>query len=196
MEFKGKTTKELLNLDIKDFNALSRSDLSKLVSRLGSTANKRIKALEKSKTQTPATYQLSRSGGTIATKGKNINQLRAEYVRARNFLMAETSTKRGFEDFKEHTIKGLEIEGITGFTDNQFTKLWKAYEIVKEISPEANNKKFKYEILEEIAKEVVKGGRVSAKTIANKVNDKLTEIYEKNRESRNSVDVSSFFEFE
>ena len=194
MEFKGKTTKELLNIDIKDFNALSRTDLSKLVSRVGSTANKRLQSLEHSKIQTPASRQIKRSGGKITTKGKNLNQLRAEYIRARNFLTAETSTIKGYKEYKQDILHNLNIEGRDDLTNNQFTKLWKAYEILKEISPEVSSKKFKYEVIQEIADEIINGGRISAKTIATRVQERLTNVYE--REYRNSADVSQFFEFE
>ena len=40
------TTKEIISMDIKEFNKLDAGDLSKLVSRIASTANKSIKRVE------------------------------------------------------------------------------------------------------------------------------------------------------
>ena len=192
LNFKGKTTKELLNIDIKDFNALSRSDLSKLVSRIGDTANKRLKRLEK--IETPAKRQMERGGGKISSKEKSLNELRAEFMRAKNFLLAETSTIKGYNEYKQDVIRQLKIEGVDDLTDKQFEKLWKTYEILKETSPEVSSKKFKYVVIPEIAGEIISAGRVSAKAIAERIQKRLTYVYE--RKFQNSTDVSQFFEFE
>ena len=197
MDFKGKTTKELLNIDIKDFNALSRSDLSKLVLRLGSTANKRLNSFMKIDVETPATYQMNESGGLVTTKGKSLNQLRAEYVRTKNFLMAETSTRKGFNYFKKTTMDRLEMADINNISDKQFNKMWKAFEIIKKESPATYDKLYKYEIIEDIAKNVMKDGRVSAKNIAKKVTKRLTQIYEDAKQRQyDDAGVSQFYDFD
>lgn len=193
-EVKGKTTKQLLNIDISDFNRLSQTDLKRIVSRVGNTVNKRISSLEKSNLNTPALSSVLRSGGKISVKDKNINQLRAEFVRAKNFIESETSTKRGYDEFKRDTIRQLNVEGVDEMSDNQFNKLWKVYERLKEMSPEVANKKFKYEIIDRIADEIVNGGRQSAKTITEKIKKELTDIYERQQSDNN--DISEFFEFE
>ena len=120
MEFNGKTTKELLNLDIKDFNALSRSDLSKLVSRLGSTANKRIKRL---------TQYLKRRGGRWVEKvnspgldtrainqlgnkkfgvgNKSRNEMYEEFARVRKFMKDKGSTVTGAVEIRKNHERAL-----------------------------------------------------------------------------------------
>ena len=187
-------TKDLMYIDISTFNKMSRSELSKVVSTLGATANKRLKSFESKKQTSPAISALKKSGGKITSKGKSINELRAEYVRVRNFLASDTSTLRGYKAFRADTIKSLNIEGIGDISEKQFTKLWQAYEKLKDTSPEVSNKKFKYSVLTDIAEEVMKDGRISASTIANRIQNRLSEIYEESAE--NDRGVSEFFEFE
>lgn len=188
------TSKELLNIDIADFNKMSRKELSKAVSTLGATANKRLKSFETKGIKSPATSALSKSGGKISAKGKNINQLRAEYVRAKNFLTAETSTIKGYKQNQRDVIEQLGLEGVDELTEKQFNKLWQAYEILKERSPEISNKRFKYSVLQDIADEIISDGRISARTIADRLDTQLSNIYEESRTDENGV--SGFFEYE
>ena len=194
MTTKGKSTRDLLNIDIADFNKMTRSELSSVVSRLGSTTNKRLRYFQSANKTSPAVSGLQRSGGKITAKGKTINELRAEYVRAKNFLQAETSTIKGYKAFRDDTIKSLNIEGVEDLSEKQFTKLWQAYEKLKDMSPEVNDKKFKYTVIREIADEMLSDGRISSSRIAERVQTRLSNIYEENAE--NDRGVSEFFEFE
>ena len=187
------TTKQALSLGVEDFNKMSRRDLARVVSTLGATANKRYKAFGGA--ATPATRMFEQSGGKITTKGKSLNELRAEYVRARNFLEAETSTKRGFAAYREDIIEKLNLEGVDDLTPDQFSKLWKVYDLLKEKSPEVANKRFKYTVLEVIADQIVSNGRLSAKTIARRMSAELSDIYE-SEAAEDDTGVSGFFEFE
>lgn len=103
---------DLLNLDIVDFNSLTEKEMRKVVSRLRDAGNKKIKRLEKSGFDTPALRQVNRSGGLFSTKGKSLNQLRAEHSRIRSFMQSKTSTKTGFEKVRKETMKELEQSGV------------------------------------------------------------------------------------
>ena len=122
---------ELINLDIGDISKLNRAELAKVVSQLGSAANKRVKRFEQKGIETPATKGLQRSGGNISVKGKNINQLRSEYVRAKTFLSAKTSTSKGFKTVKKQFEK--RIGGA--LTPEETKKFWSAYNKLSEIEP-------------------------------------------------------------
>ena len=125
------TIDELLNLDIGDVSKLNRQELAKVVSKLGSASNKRVKRFNEKGVETPATRGLQRSGGNISVKGKTANQLRAEYVRAKTFLTAKTSTSKGFKKIK----KDFETR-IGGALSPEETKtFWSAYNKLYELEP-------------------------------------------------------------
>lgn len=89
-------TSEILDISIEDFLKLDKKTLSKYVSQLASTANKRLKRLESVQgcVLSPAYSAIKRSkGGThFSVKGKNLNELRGEFTRVSQFLRNKTST--------------------------------------------------------------------------------------------------------
>ena len=97
----GKSIKDLIDLDIDTINRMSRSDLSKVVSRLVSASNKRIRRAKASGVDelSPA-YAKERK--MFSVKGKNVGQLKNEYKKLKNFLTLETSSQR-----KTTTSKGF-----------------------------------------------------------------------------------------
>ena len=89
------TIEEILKLEPEDVMRLKRNELATVVRTANAVANKRLKRLEKNEMDTPAALAIRRSGGNFSTKGKSLNQLRAEYMRVTGFLNAKTSTVRG-----------------------------------------------------------------------------------------------------
>lgn len=188
----GMTVNDILNMDEKAFNKLNLSDMRKVVGRLVSAGNKRIRSFEKSGASSPAYRQVIRSGGAFSTQGKNLNQLRAEYMRAKSFLTAKSGSKREWEKIKHKEINTLKKMGID-IDEQSFDKFWKSYEKLKETSPEISEKKFKYEILKEIGRRTRKGQRSGR--IVDAIQKNLTQIYERVQETEEIASgVSSFFE--
>ena len=122
---------QLLNLDVGDIQKLDRKQLAKVVSQLGSAANKRVKRFNEKGIETPAVKGLSRSGGNISVSGKNVNQLRAEYVRAKTFLTAKTSTRKGYIS----VIKNFEKRIGGALSPEETKKFWSAYNKLSELEP-------------------------------------------------------------
>lgn len=102
-------TSEILDISIEDFLKLDKKTLSKYVSQLASTANKRLKRLESVQggVLSPAYSAIKRSkgGAHFSVKGKNLNELRGEFTRVSQFLRNKTSTVKGwkttFSEFRE-----------------------------------------------------------------------------------------------
>lgn len=102
-------TSEILDISIEDFLKLDKRTLSKYVSQLASTANKRLKRLESVQggVLSPAYLAIKRSkgGAHFSVKGKNLNELRGEFTRVSQFLRNKTSTVKGwkttFSEFRE-----------------------------------------------------------------------------------------------
>ena len=191
----GMSVQDILNMDSVTFNKLSTSDMRKVVGRLVSAGNKRLRSFERVGESSPATRHVAKSGGSFSTKGKDLNALRSEYTRAKNFLQSKTGTRKGWKQVKKETISGLKNHGVQ-MTEKQFDKVWKAYEDLKELSPEVANRGLKYSVLKEVA-DMVTDESKTADEIAVTLNENLSQIYEKQARLEHGFDgVSGFFEIE
>ena len=191
----GVSVQDILNMDIETFNKLNKTDLQKVVGRLVSAGNKRLRAFERKGESSPATRHVAKSGGKFSTKGKDLNALRAEYIRAKNFMQSKTGTLRGWKQVKKETIKGLKKQGVN-MNESQFDDVWKAYEELKELSPEVANRGLKYSVLKDVA-DMVTDTDKSADEIVVAMHENLSHIYEEREELSNDIDgVSGFFEIE
>lgn len=191
----GMTVQDILNMDNKTFNSLNTSDMRKVVGRLVSAGNKRLRSFERAGESSPATRHVAKSGGAFSTKGKDLNALRAEYTRAKNFLQAKTGTRKGWKQVKKETIAGLKKQGVE-MNEQQFNDVWKAYEDLKELSPEVANRGLKYSVLKDVA-DMVTDTNKSADEIATALHENLSSIYEEQAGLEHGVDgVSGFFEIE
>lgn len=190
----GMSVQDILNMDIDTFNKLNTSDLRKVVGRLVSAGNKRLRSFERAGESSPATRHVEKSGGAFSTKGKDLNALRAEYTRAKNFMQAKTGTRKGWKQVKKETIQGLKKQGVE-MDESQFDEVWQAYEDLKELSPEVANRGLKYSVLKDVA-DMVTDTDKSADEIATSIHENLSQIYEE-QAGLNDVDgVSGFFEIE
>ena len=191
----GLTIQDILNMDIDTFNKLNTSDMRKVVGRLVSAGNKRLRSFERAGESSPATRHVENSGGVFSTRGKDLNALRAEYTRAKNFLQSKTGNRRGWKEVKNETRQGVKKHGVE-MTDSQFNDVWKAYEKLKELSPEVANRGLKYAVLKDVA-DMVTDTNKSADEIAAALHENLSRIYEEQAGLNNGVDgVSGFFEIE
>lgn len=191
----GMSVQDILNMDIDTFNKLNTSDLRKVVGRLVSAGNKRLRSFERAGERSPATRHVAKSGGSFSTKGKDLNELRSEYTRAKNFLQSKTGTRKGWKQVKKETITSLKKYGVE-MTESQFDDVWTAYEDLKELSPEVANRGLKYSVLKDVA-DMVTDTDKSADEIAMALNENLSRIYEEQAGLNDGVDgVSGFFEIE
>lgn len=86
------------------------------VSRMASMANKRLNRLENNNLTMLPAYQAWEQNGSIrfSVKGKDYNQLQAEYWRLKNFLDDRTSTVREANDFLKEMAEntGIQYHGL------------------------------------------------------------------------------------
>ena len=191
----GMTVQDILNMDNATFNKLTESEMRKVVGRLVSAGNKRLRSFERARESSPATRHVEKSGGAFSTKGKDLNALRAEYTRAKNFMQAKTGTRKGWTKTRRETIEGLRKQGVE-MSEKQFEKVWNAYEDLKELSPEVANRGLKYSVLKDVANMVTDENK-SADEIAMALHENLSQIYEEQARLEYDVDgVSGFFEIE
>lgn len=185
----GLSVKQILSMDVSDFNKLSKKDLQKITGRLVSAGNKRIRRARAAGVSSPAFAYVENNGGMFSTKGKTLNQLRAEFVRAKNFLDAETSTIKGANKFIDESIEALAHEGVNINRDD-FAEIMKLYESLKRSDPKVSERGMKYAVLTELSSYVE--SKLDSEEILNKMQESLSNIYEKEQDQLNAG-VSGFF---
>lgn len=146
----GLSIKDIVNMDLSTFNSLTFSDMQKVVGRLVSAVNKRLRRFEKAGINTPATRALEKTGGALSTRGKDIQQLRNEYARARNFLNMETSTQAGFRSVQKRTVETLQARGVD-ITRSELDELFEVWNDLTELDPTIEQSKDKYSLMQDIA---------------------------------------------
>ena len=190
----GLSIDDILNMDIVDFNRLSEKDLKLVVGRMVSAVNKRLRRFEKKGISTPATRALMKSGGVLSVKGKNANQLRKEYARARNFLNMETSTQKGYKKVQEKITDTLKQRGVDIETD-ELDELFEVWNDLIEIDPSVSLSKDKYTLMQDIAN---MPDNIDISQKLEKAKERYTEIYEQQQEEFGKevtlYGVSGFFE--
>lgn len=193
VNIKGSSIETLKNLSSRTLNSLTRSELSRVVSRLASAGNKRVKRLMKANDVTsPALFGLSRTGNfKFSVKGKNTQQLLKEFLRVKQFLEQETSTVKGARKVQEQVIRTLKREHNISITNEQYSQFFRMYEKLKEINPAVGDKLMKYNVLDEIAQRMDYSSDLND-VFASMLED-LEKIYEESVNKYNDYDISQFF---
>lgn len=187
----GMSVKEIASMDINDFNKLSAKELRLIVGRLVSAVNKRLRRFTKAGISTPATNYMESSGGMMTVKGKNVNQLRAEYARGRSFLNMETSTQAGFKAVQFRIQKTLKDRGISipVYKMNDMFAVWNR---LKELDPSLTVYSQKYKLWQDIAN---MPADLDIDEKIEKAQERVTELYEANIQREQEINgVSGFFE--
>lgn len=195
----GKSVNDLLHLSATQIKGYDRQNLARIVTKLNSAANKRVVRLEKAGYNTPAMRAAKvDKGRRFSVAGKNLKQLRAEYIRVSNFLKANTSTKKGYKGFlkkiqKAFSDKGVKIDGKGG-TDTQdfIQKETKIFDWLKERNPIIEESGYKYGAMKMIS-EYVSRGNLSETAIKRRMAKWVKETYEE-EQKRKYIDTSNFFD--
>ena len=209
---KGKTVKQILDMPYYDLKKLTDSELKVLVGRLVSAGNKRVRRYQAKKGELPnagsrrkttqtesgqTTTQQDYEKRKFSTVGKDRTELFEEFKRAKNFMKAQTSSLTGEKSVKRESQKMIkENFGIT-VSDTDYDIYWKAFDRLKELHPEVDERNYKYTILAHMDKmlEQRKGKPYkSYKTFARAIEKKLQQIYEENESVKNANGTSGFFE--
>lgn len=190
MATKKSSWESIARIDSEALNRMTRAELARATRTLGAVANKRINRLEKTGIESPAFESIKQSGGKITTKGKNINQLRAEFARAREFLSMSTSTVSGarehfsrLEDFLT-TKQGKKRKQKT--INKQISKWSQLLSKLKQKDPKFAQDN--YNVVEETVSDLIKEHpRMSVDKLLQKAEERLTKIYEENEQLRSKT---------
>ena len=171
----GLSIDDILSMSTNEVSKLNLSDLRKVVGRLVSAGNKRLRRLESKGVSTPATEFIKRSGGPLTTKGKNVNELRAEFRRAKTFLRAKSGSLKRITKRTKNVTKALQKAGVKSITHENSDRLFKLYDRIKELDPGVQSKSLKYKVMDEIG-EMLDGAQDT--DVVNMIMDTLTDLYE------------------
>lgn len=127
------TVEDILNLSPQQIARLNEKEIRAATTILGSAANKRLKRALTKDTLSPAIRGMQRSGGKISVSGKmNINQVRAEFYRAKSFMEAKTSTAKGFQKSTAEFASRIGVKNISKEESNAF---WDIYSRIQSQNP-------------------------------------------------------------
>lgn len=194
----GKSIKELAHLSASEIKKYDRDNMARIVTRLNSAANKRLKRLKQEGLNTPAMRAAKvDEGQKFSVSGKNLKQLRAEYIRVSNFLKSSTSTKKGYKTFLHNMKKslsdnGVEIQGGDIDIQNFIDKETKIIDWLKERNPMVYEKDYRYEVITKI-NDYINQGNLSERAIKKRLNKWLKQTY-KQQQKNSSIDTSNFFD--
>lgn len=199
----GMSVKDIINIgeNIVNYN---RNDLARIVGRLVSTANKRIRKLASTKIGQLSPAYRSRMGinrykrtgrtyGFFSTVGKNRSQLLQEFKEAKGFLELKTSTVRGWDTIRQDIEQEL---GVDLSTQRKQNKFWKVYrqltdgQNIPHVKDDTGSKFNSEQIQRLVAKSFKQKGGFNQKVenLVDELKPRINEIYEKATEQRQQID--------
>lgn len=195
----GVSVNQLLNIGATELKGYDRDNLSRIVTKLNSAANKRLTRLEKEGYNTPAMRKNHvDKGERFSVKDKNLKQLRAEYIHVSSFLKDSTSTVKGYKSFLQNlknkfNDNGIKIGGGTAKEVQDFIdQETKIYDWLKERNPLIEESGYKYEAMLRIS-EMVEQKNLSERAIKKRMNQWVKKVY-KEEQRKNSIDTSDFID--
>lgn len=145
--FKGRSIKDIMQMDIDEFSHLSKTELRQAVSRLADAANKRLKRLSKSDVVSPAYMDALENGSKFSTRGKSEIELQIEFRRVSNFLQDKTSTIKGSREYMEETRQKLKDAFGIEINKSDFKELVQDFSRVIDESPDFQSRALRYKNL-------------------------------------------------
>lgn len=199
IDLTGVSIDQLVHLSASEIKGYDRDNLARIVTKLDSAANKRITRLEKAGYNTPAMRAAKvDKGQRFSVEGKNLKQLRAQYIRVSLFLKSSTSTKRGYKKFLKNMKDAFDKSGVkigdgsTKEVQDFIDKETKIYDWLKEKKPAIEESGYKYEAMKMIS-EYVDQGNLSELAIKRRMKKWVKEVYKEDQKKRN-IDTSNFFD--
>ena len=187
----------LLDLDPEVWTDLSAKELKSVVSRLASTANKRVKRADASGSASWAVKAAQR-GGKFSVAGKDLEALRNEYQRVRAFLSDQNSTAAGWKQTRNELGDSLREAGYD-VTPSQVERMINAYNHLMEVDGTTLSREGRYKYMKELAE--IAGGSTwrDAEAILSDMQDAINDlgmtVETEVADDQMETGISRFFEF-
>ena len=165
-----------MSMPFDKFTALNISELRQAVSRLASTANKRLQRLSKNDLISPAQIEAKESGGKFSTRGKSELELQVEFRRVSNFLAQRTSTVTGARLLEEQTRQDIKALYGIDITKKDYYELLRGYSQILNESPEYQSRALRYKYLKNFNIDLA-NNQMTTTDISNAITSVLTRYY-------------------
>lgn len=194
MRRKRMSVKSMINIDIEKFNKLKADELRDMIRKMSIVSERRIKTLEKNELYTPAYYSFMNGEVDLTSKNPStsidtmtIQELRSEFRRQKNFLKAETSTVKGYKEYRRDVIRKMKEEGIK-ITQKKYDKFFTAYERLRELDSSIAERGYRYSVFKTLSSYII-DKKYDIDEAVIKIYEELENIYEKQAE----IDASDEF---
>ena len=181
--------------------ASNMAALRKEFSKLSAQANSRIKSLKKGRYRSPAVEKLREQGirkfGVRAQKLETEADFRKAIRQAKNFLNAETSTRKGLKKVTKEMMENFGMTKAGGGSYSEVTrkarKLFDLYDDLKEMQNKGQLKPSdKYELIEMMS-EMYEDGLIDSTTSASEILESLNrKIVAKRLQNQTRLDDLNF----
>lgn len=185
----GKSINDIMRMNVSKLN---QKELRLVVGRLVSAGNKRLRTFEKSGMESPS-YSYVMKKGRFSTRGKNVNELRSEFSRARDFISSETGSVQKWKKVKKKVVKSLK-ENNVNVKESNLEDIFKAYEKLKELDPNVTNKTLKYRVLSELSTQDF--NKKSTDDIITELSNRISDIYESQYNGDDAYDITRYFKID
>ena len=201
---KRMSVKSMVNIDIEKFNKLKADELRSMVKKMSIISERRIKTLERNELYTPSYYSFMNGNVDLTAKnGKfeftetkktsrsietmTLQELRSEYRRQKNFLKSQTSTVKGYKEYRRDVIAKMKEEGVK-VTQKQYSEFFKAYERLRELDSSIAERGYRYSVFKTLSSYII-DKKYDIDEAVIKIYEDLQNIYEKQAE----IDASDEF---
>lgn len=160
------TTEQILQLNIRELEKLTKKDLRYAVSTLRSTSRKRYERVVESEIYSPAVEALRKSATKdifTPIRGMDVTQLRNEFKRYRGFLKSQTSTVKGAR--KSNKRLREETAKVTGVDFDDADEMLHYYSLVDQAEKTDVGGVLNYRVVKDVVEEVFNEKRSKRKTI-------------------------------
>lgn len=171
------TINDIMEMSMSKFEQYTPTQQREITSRLASAANKRLRTLQKSDIENPATLRLNMSGGKISVRGKSGDELKQEFFRAKQFLQSKFSKKSEWKKFEKKINQNYNNNENMGLA-------FSYYDILQEIDPNISALREKYRLVDQIADYIKEGN--NADEIIRKSKEYLDKRYFEEQERYNA----------
>lgn len=190
IDLTGATVNELINLD--NLYQLDRDSSRRVLNRLISVANKRIRRLVKKDIPSPALVKRMKGKGRksyisyfSSKKAKTTNDLRTEIKHVQQFLQSDTSTVKGYKEYRKGIIDRMGREFKNKSEEKRF---WKVYEMLKDKYGGEINEVYGSEQVQKWLLEESGGKRMNRKDLYDLALIRMYEEYQKKIDKENAID--------
>lgn len=173
----GMSINDIMKMSMSRFEEYTPIQQREITSRLASAANKRLRTLQKSDIENPATIRLNMSGGKLSVRGKTGDELKQEFFRARQFLQSKFSKKSEWKKFEKKINENYDNRENMGLAFSYF-------DILQETDPNISMIREKYRLVDTIADYIKEGN--NADEIIRKSKEYLDKRYLEEQERYNA----------